>query len=188
MFSIFVSAFIIGLLMQYFVIGSLSRPKVKDGVIILKPEKLYSYLGLFGILIAFSLSVVPFTSIADRSTGIEFIPIMSLCFAAIGTYLFAWEARHSIEVHDDKIVSNSFWRKPKSILWVEIDKVNFDDMFLYLKLFNKTAAVRVHMHLPGFKNFLSTMKEKLNSNLYSNALTKVNKAYKKHNVDLSSGF
>ncbi len=143
--------------------ASKKNPKIdNEGNFILKLPKLYSVIGLLGIIIAVALFIydIFFANAEDKMT----IFLIGLFFLLLGLPLFAQGSISHIKLTNFAIIETSMLGKTKEIKWDEIKDVSFGKVSLELKIKSSDKSIKAHAHLIGFENLVLLLEEKLGKN------------------------
>jgi hypothetical protein len=146
------------------------------GKLLLKPVKIFSYLGISSILFGVALWGLLFIEVNQKMSTVKGIAIVSFLFILAGLYLYLGTKRYFVEISDDKIICQSWTGKRREILWSDIiatDFKNIASMELVLK--TKNDKVAIYMFIEGFNLVLDKVKSKLSPEVYEKAFTKLEK-------------
>jgi len=101
-----------------------------------------------------------------RTDGWEIILIVSGFFCLGGAFIFLYAFFTKIEIDDNKIVSRVFWRKPVTLNWLEVKKVDF----IWTKHFRLESydgrRVYIDMMMGGLSSFLAMIAKRLSIEKY----------------------
>lgn len=172
---VFVIPILVGFMLRYITLSSTADFRSGKGdELILKPHKLYGYLGIIGILALIFVYVM--VIVTTPEPGWLVLNLILVIFLVIGMYLIAYGFFNKLIIRDNKIVSYSFWRKPISIEISEIKEMSFAQVGLSLELSDGKNSVDAHMHHVGFSSLITLLKNE-HPDLIKVPLEKIEKAY-----------
>lgn len=174
-FIVFVIPILVGFILRYITLSSsVALKSGNEGELVLKPHKLYGYIGIAGILGVVFVYVM--VSVTTPQPSLLVLNLILVIFLVIGMYLIAYAFFNKVIIKDNKIVSYSFWRKTISIEMREIKEMSFTQVGLSLKLSDGKKSVNIHMHHVGFSSLITILKNE-HPDLVKVPLEKIEKAY-----------
>ncbi|GAB4092006.1 hypothetical protein [Flaviaesturariibacter terrae] len=132
-----------------------------DGKYLLRMNKLYHYVGLVGIVIAFVFAVVP--PIADEPdlTMLVLILLMLLLFGGLGVHSFLLYRNHFLQFDDQVIRVRNPRGAARSVDWDSLQRATFQPFSGYLVLTTTDGSkLKIHQHLVGVQRFVTLLQAK----------------------------
>ncbi|MFA6190293.1 MAG: hypothetical protein WC711_02135 [Candidatus Staskawiczbacteria bacterium] len=155
------------------------KPEKLGGETILKPSRLFYYLGVLSIIIGASMWLFFISDTNRTNQAIIVISLISAFFLLSGTYLCAYVIRYFVKYSEKGIVYRGLFGKTKEMDWSDVKKITFSDISTYLKLKNGPIVINIYPMTKGFDSFINKLKEKISPQLYQEALDKMEKMMKK---------
>ncbi len=147
--------------------------------LILKPDKLYGYIGLMVTILINFLSIMVILTTKMSLGGIILLIVIFSTMLSLGIYLITYGFKHKILVDGKKIVSSSFWRRDIEIPLNEITSVNFSKYSMYLSVIGRHSKIKVHLQIVGFIDLIKLLKKNISASLLDKPLDEIVEVYKR---------
>lgn len=179
--NVFIISIIVAVFMKYLTKASKKRAENSNGIIILKMNKAYGVVGYISIIAAVLIGIIASLGTVNDITDLVLVLGLFIFFFGIGALLVLTSRNKKIEITEEEIKHYSILGKVTSISWKDISIVNFNKISLELKLTAGRKSIKLHMHNVGFYDFINIMEGKLKSELYMDALMRLDEADKNLN-------
>lgn len=175
---VFIVAALAIFFIKYLMSGTEKKAAIKDGVILLKMNKIYGVIGSIIIVGSLAIMIISTLGIEGFNKEIGITIGFSIFFFVMGTVLLLFSTNVQILADEEKVIHYNILRRKKQIMWKDIRRIIFDKRSLELILDDGELRIKIHIHTVGFFSFVKLMKSKLDYNIYKEAVSIID-TYKK---------
>jgi len=125
----------------------------------LRMNKLYSFGGVFGVLLGLGLSISGLMRESSlEMTGLVLIALGMTWSAGIPSLLYYYN--HRVTFDDTSITVTNAFGETTTLVWEEITSAHFNKLSNLIILHAAGRKVKIHHHLTGVANLEDMLKEK----------------------------
>ncbi|MDQ5893133.1 MAG: hypothetical protein QG640_144 [Patescibacteria group bacterium] len=162
-------------LSRYLTTKSNKPALVVSGGRILKADKVLGYMGFLSILLGTVFPVLYYIDVYNRDTKFLIASIfMLVIFSLIGLYMVLYYKNTRVEFNETMVKSTNFLGNSKKINWSDIKNIKYLATAKWLSLRNGVIKVNVPVILKGFGQFKKELTEKVSTEKYQEAFSKLN--------------
>jgi len=157
-FTYGIIAFLVPLALAYLQRGTGEKvTKSKNGQIILRMNKFYGIIGLFGVCLG--LAIATMIVVTNGFVGVALMPL--LIFVGTGLPCVLYYQNHILKFDEHTIEVKSVFGKVKSVKWADTHSVSFGAVSGLLSITDsKGTRVKIHQHIVGLSEFIKMMEAK----------------------------
>lgn len=134
------------------------QEKTKVGTYLLRPNKLYYYLGLFSCSLV--VIAIAATLYFDPSQVLFAIAATVPIFGIPGGYLVFFYRNCWLEFDEEIISTGTLFGKIKRVRWDEIEDISFGKISGYIKVKSAKELLKIHFHTVGLIHFLKMIEDR----------------------------